>query len=169
MMPGDPVTELHPGFSDPKATAMPWTKAHEYLSQAEIFWLWTVRPDGRPHVTPLIAVWMNDAMYFCTGVEERKRKNLAENAHCVLTTGCNAHSKGLDLVIEGDAVRVIDEEALQKIADAYVAKYGSDWHFDVHDGAFYGQGGEAWVYEVSPAKAFGFGKGDPFSQTRWSF
>ncbi len=27
----------------------------------------TVRPDGRPHVTPLLAVWADDALHFCTG------------------------------------------------------------------------------------------------------
>jgi len=29
--------------------------------------------------------------------------------------------------------------------------------------------GAAWVFEVSPTKVFGFGKGEPFSQTRWRF
>jgi hypothetical protein len=31
------------------------------------------------------------------------------------------------------------------------------------------KGGEAWVFEVAPTKVFGFGKGQPFSQTRWRF
>jgi len=38
----------------------------------------------------------------------------------------------------------------------------------VRDGAFYGEGGRAEVYEVNPT-AFGFGKGETFSQTRWRF
>jgi hypothetical protein len=33
---------------------------------AEVHWLSTVRPDGRPHVAPLIAVWVDDALVFCT-------------------------------------------------------------------------------------------------------
>jgi hypothetical protein len=46
---------------------------------------------------------------------------------------------------------------------------GSDWHFDVRDGAFHGsQDNVALVYEVAPVTAFGFGKGR-FSQTRWTF
>jgi hypothetical protein len=32
-------------------------------------------------------------------------------------------------VIEGEAVRVRDEVKLSRIADAYRAKYGSDWSF----------------------------------------
>ena len=47
----------------------------------------------------------------------------------------------------------------------------------MRDGAFYHDSGSlretdagaAWVYEVSPKKVFGFGKGAVFSQTRWRF
>ena len=42
--------------------------------------------------------------------------------------------------------------------------------FTVRDGAFLNpEGGEAVVYEVRPKTAFGFGKGEPYSQTRWRF
>jgi nitroimidazol reductase NimA-like FMN-containing flavoprotein (pyridoxamine 5'-phosphate oxidase superfamily) len=163
----EPVAELHPQFSSPDATPTAWAEARGRLEQAEIYWLTTVRPDGRPHVTPLLAVWLDDALYFCTGPGERKAKNLLHNAHCILTTGCNALNEGLDLVVEGDAVRVSDAARLQHLADTYLAKY--HWHFTVRDGAFYGDGGETWVYEVTPTTVFGFGKGEPFSQTRWRF
>jgi hypothetical protein len=72
-------------------------------------------------------------------------------------------------VVEGDAVRVSDEAKLRRLAGAYESKYGSDWHFDVRDGAFAHEGGVALVYEVAPTKAFGFRKGGEFSQTRWRF
>jgi nitroimidazol reductase NimA-like FMN-containing flavoprotein (pyridoxamine 5'-phosphate oxidase superfamily) len=165
----NPVAELHPQFSSDDATATAWAEGQTRLAQAEVFWLTTVRPNGRPHVTPLIAVWLDGALYFCTGPAERKAKNLAGNAHCILTTGTNALNEGFDLVIEGDAVRVSDDAKLQSIADAYESKYGSDWHFTVRDGAFHSGGGEALVFEVAPTTAFGFGKGEPFSQTRWRF
>ena len=73
----------------------------------QIYWLSTVRPDGRPHVTPIAAVWLDGALHFCTGPTERKAKNLARNRYCVVTTGTNA-LEGLDVVIEGEAVRVTD-------------------------------------------------------------
>jgi nitroimidazol reductase NimA-like FMN-containing flavoprotein (pyridoxamine 5'-phosphate oxidase superfamily) len=139
------------------------------LEQAEVYWLTTVRSDGCPHVTPLVAVWLEEALYFCTGPSERKAKNLAGNPHCVITTGCNSLAEGLDLVVEGDAVKVSDEAKLQRIADEYAAKYDPPFHFTVRDGVFYGEGGEALVYEVTPTTAFGFGKGQMFSQTRWRF
>lgn len=137
--------QLGERFNSPDATPRLWAEARALLGQAELFWLSTVRPDGRPHVTPLIAVWVDDALYFCTGPHERKAKNLAENPSCVLATGCNALNEGLDIVVEGTAVNVRDEAKLQRVANAYVAKYG----FTVLDGAFHHEGGAALVFEVA--------------------
>jgi len=167
----EPVTELHPQFSSPGATPTAWAAARERLEKAEVYWLSTVRPDGRPHVTPVLSVWLDGALYFCTGQNERKAKNLAGNAHCILTTGCNVlNEEGLDLVVEGEAVRLSDETRLRRVADAYESKYGPDWRFTVRDGAFHSTTGNiALVYEVAPTTAFGFGRGKSFSQTRWRF
>ncbi|MGI8911784.1 MAG: pyridoxamine 5'-phosphate oxidase family protein [Rubrobacteraceae bacterium] len=168
----NPVAELDPRFSSADAVPSPWRVARGILEQAEAYWLTIVRQDRRPHVTPLIAVWLDGTLYFCTGPDECKAKNLAENLYCVITTGSNTLSEGLDLVVEGDAVNVSDEVGLQRVADAYASKYGTDtWHFTVRDGAFHSEGGRgrALVFEVAPTTAFGFGKGEPFSQTRWRF
>jgi nitroimidazol reductase NimA-like FMN-containing flavoprotein (pyridoxamine 5'-phosphate oxidase superfamily) len=164
----EPETMLDKRFSSPEATATAWADARVRIEDAELFWLSTVRPDGRPHVTPLISVWLEGAAYFCTGADERKAKNLAQNPHCILTTGCNLLEEGLDVVIEGEAARVSDDAKLIRIADLYESKYGSDWHFDVENGAFHSEGIEALVFEVTPDTAFGFGKGT-YSQTRWRF
>jgi hypothetical protein len=164
----DVETRLDRRFSSPGGTVTSWTRGRDVLERAEIYWLTTVRPEERPHVTPLIAVWQDHALYFCTGPDERKAKNLAANPHCIVTTGCNTMGDGLDVVVEGDAVRVDDEHRLQRLAEAYKTKYG--WHFAVRNGAFYDEeGGRAVVYEVAPTTAFGFGKGEQFSQTRWRF
>ena len=164
----EPVTKLDDRFSEPGATATPWSDAAKVLEEAKTFFLSTVRPDGRPHATTLLSVWVDNALYFCTGPGEQKAKNLEQNPHCVLTTGNNTMDNGLDLVVEGDAVPVTDKSTLQRIADVYETKYGSDWHFDVGDGGFEHEGGDAVVFEVAPAKVLGFAKGD-FSQTSWRF
>jgi general stress protein 26 len=164
----EPTTELDSRFSSDSATATPWSEASTLLEKAEIYWLSTVRPDGHPHVTPLIAVWQDGALHFCTGPAERKARNLAQNANCILTTGRNSIDEGLDVIVEGAAVAVNDEVRLQQLADTYAAKY--DWHFSVRNGAFYNdEGGRALVFEVRPTTAFAFGKGEPFSQTRYRF
>lgn len=139
-----------------------------------MYWLTTVRADGRPHVTPLIAAWLDGALYFVTGPSERKAKNLAGNAHVVLTTGRNAIGDWLDLVVEGEAVPVRDEGRLQRLVDALAAKYGPPFLFTVRDGAVYGEGGEVYerprlAFALAPTAVFGFRKGKSFSQTRWRF
>jgi hypothetical protein len=78
-----------------------------------------VRPDGRPHVTPLIAVWLEGALSFSTGARERKAKNLARNAVCAVTTGRNALNEGLDIVLEGRATTVTDRPTLRRVAGAF--------------------------------------------------
>lgn len=155
----NPVVAFQPQFSSPGATPTPWAEARRQLTEAQIYWLSTVRPDNRPHVTPLFAVWLDGALYFGTGQDERKAKNLAHDAHCVLTTGCNVIA-GLDLVVEGEAVRTGDAAKLQGVADQFAAKY--NWHYTVRDGALVGD-------EVKPTTVFGFDKGETFSQTRWRF
>jgi pyridoxine/pyridoxamine 5'-phosphate oxidase len=158
------TTALHTQFSSPGASPTPWSTARDHLERAEIFWISTVRPDGRPHVTPLMAIWLDDALYFSTGAGERKAQNLAENSHCILTTGNNAFNAGLDLVVEGDAVRVSDEATLQRLAERYATKYGS--RFSARDGALHGDSGEALVFAVALTKAFGYGRDGEFSATR---
>jgi hypothetical protein len=87
----------------------------------------------------------------------------------VLTTGTNTWNKGFDLVVEGEAVRVSDDARLRGLAEAWERKYGSFWHFEVRDGYFHHGAGKALVFSVAPGTIFGFGKGEPFSQTRWRF
>lgn len=166
----EPRTTLDPAFSSPDATPLAWSDGRAALERAELFWLTTVRPDGRPHVTPLIAVWLDEALYFCTGAQERKAKNMAANAEVALTTGCNALNDGLDLVVEGVARRVTDGATLARMAAGYEAKSGGVWHFDVRGDTLAGdEGNVAQVYAVAPRTAFGFQKGEPFGQTRWQF
>jgi nitroimidazol reductase NimA-like FMN-containing flavoprotein (pyridoxamine 5'-phosphate oxidase superfamily) len=164
----EPVPELDVRFSAPEASATTWTEVLKALREAELYWISTVRPDGRPHVTPLSAVWHDGALYFCTGAGEQKGVNLARSAKCALTTGTNAWKAGLDVVIEGTAERVADESVLRRLADAWQSKYKGDWRFDVANGAFHHDGGEALVFEVVPAKIIAFAKGD-FAQTRFRF
>lgn len=165
------AAELDPDFSDPVADATPWAVAATTLEAADVYWLTTVRPDGRPHTTPLIGLWHDGAAWFCTGPDERKAHNLAANPHVTMTTGRNDLDEGLDVVVEGSAERVTAEPALAPVAELYVAKYGEQWRFEVVDGAFVAaeNPGPAHVFRVAPAKAFAFAKGTPFGQTRYTF
>lgn len=161
-----PAGELDARYSSEGAAATPWEEARDRVAGAEVCFLSTVRPNGRPHITPLLSVWLDGAAHFCTGPDEQKARNMGRSPLCALIAGSDA-ADGLDVVIEGEAVRVTDEARLRRLADAWVAKYGEDWRFDVRDGAFSHTGGTALVFEIAAATAFAFGKGDAYSQTRW--
>ena len=136
-----PVTTLDRRYSDPRATAAGWDQTREALETAELFWVSTVRADGRPHVTPVVAVWAAGAVCFSTGAGEQKYANLGANPHVVLTTGCNRWDRGLDVVVEGEAIRVTDEDALKRLAAAFTTKWDGRWQFEVRDGCFHHPGG----------------------------
>jgi nitroimidazol reductase NimA-like FMN-containing flavoprotein (pyridoxamine 5'-phosphate oxidase superfamily) len=163
----DGVTELDARFSDPGASATSWDDARHVLETADITWISTVRTDGRPHVTPLVAVWLDDALHFCTGPDEQKAHNLATNPHVVLTTGCNRWDEGLDVMVEGDAVRVTDGATLERLASAWATKWDGQWQYEPTEGGFQQGGGPgiALVFAVHPTKVLAFGKGT-FSHTR---
>lgn len=165
-----PLSQLDQRFSDADATTTPWDDVARALDDAQLFWVTTVRRDGRPHMTPLVAVWNDDAVYFCTGPAEQKAVNLRGNQHVILSTGCNRWDEGLDVVVEGDAVRVTDERRLQRLAASWGKKWDGQWKFDVRDGAFQSPDGtgEALVFEVRPAKVLSFTKGH-FAATRHRF
>ena len=165
-----PVTTLDRRFSEPDAVATGWDETRRALEIAELFWITTVRADGRPHVAPLVAVWVDGALHFATGETEQKAVNLRTNPHVILTTGNNDWDKGLDVVVEGDAVRVTDEDTLRRLAQAWVLKWDGQWQYQVRDGSFYDPDGDqpVMVFAVPPAKVLAFGKG-VFSHTRHRF
>jgi nitroimidazol reductase NimA-like FMN-containing flavoprotein (pyridoxamine 5'-phosphate oxidase superfamily) len=162
------LPELDARFSEPGASPTPWEDVERAIREAELFWISTVRVDGRPHVTPLPAVWHDDVLSFCTGAAEQKGVNLARNPQVALTTGSNRWKSGLDVVVEGIAERVVDEGLLRSLAAAWAEKYAGDWRYEVRDGAFHHEGGEALVFAVRPAKVLAFAKG-AFAQTRYRF
>ncbi len=162
-----PRTDIDVRYGEPDAPARSWAEAEEVLRRADVAWISTVRPDGRPHVTPLLTVWRDGALHFCTGRAERKARNLEGNPAVVLTVSSPAGG-GLDVVVEGRAERVTDAEVLHGLAAAWEADHGPEWHFEVGDGGFRDPHGVAYVFRVAPVTAFGFAR-SPASQTRWRF
>jgi nitroimidazol reductase NimA-like FMN-containing flavoprotein (pyridoxamine 5'-phosphate oxidase superfamily) len=166
-----PVTTLDQRYSDPAAKPVSWADTQRLLGAAETSWITTVRADGRPHVTPLVAVWTDGVLYFHTGANEQKFANLQANPHVVVTAGSSDWDHGIDVVVEGKAVPVTDEAALLRAAEAFAARWDGRWQLEVRDGRFR-NGGGGWpseVFGVIPAKVFAHAKGDPFGATTHRF
>ena len=141
-----------------------WAEVSDALTRAELYWFTSVRKDGRPHVTPMVGVWMGEFFVFCTGPTEQKGLNLANNNNIAVTTGTNTWKAGLDIVLEGTALRVTGRAELCALADAYRAKYGQDWDFENDDEVFNPQQQGAHVFRVVPDKIIAFAK-SPHGQT----
>lgn len=151
--------------------ATQWATARQRLAEADTYWLATTHPDGRPHVVPVLAVWVDGALYFCASDASRKARNLAHRPHCVVTAGARA----VDLVVQGRAAAVGDPATVERVAEAYGSKYG--WRPEVRDGALWADGAPTagpppyQVYEVVPTTAFGFPTDEEelLTPTRWRF
>jgi nitroimidazol reductase NimA-like FMN-containing flavoprotein (pyridoxamine 5'-phosphate oxidase superfamily) len=169
-----PVTTLDERFSDPQATPTGWDDTRRVLETAQLFWVSTVRADGRPHVTPVVAVWFEAALHFCTGEAEQKAVNLRSNPHVVLTTGCNDWDSGVDVVVEGDAIRVTDDTMLNRLSEAWARRWDGRWQYLVRDGCFFHHDEDevlsegVHVFAVRPTQILAFAKGT-FSHTRHRF
>lgn len=150
---------------------IPWDEAAVRMANAGTFWLATIRPDGHPHLRPILAVWVEDALHFVSSSSSRKWANLARNPRCSIS----AETPGLDLVFEGEAVRVADEAGLRRVAEAYDSKY--QWPVTIRDGTFFAEGAPTagpppfHIYRVQPSTVYGFGTDeDHFDRsTRWRF
>jgi uncharacterized pyridoxamine 5'-phosphate oxidase family protein len=170
MATGPRATDVDPEFSAAGAAPMAWADALAQLELARTYWISTVRPDGRPHVTTIAAIVLDGTVYFATGPQERKARNLAANPHVAITTGSSAF-EGVDIVLEGEAVAVTDVPTLERLADAYTSNYPGVFGFRVKNDVFTDEGGDKaiGVYAVRATKGFGFRKGSGSSQTRWRF
>ena len=160
----DATSELEP---------LPWKRARDLLDAGALAeaasFLGTVRPDGRPHSARIGAAWYDGDVYFQTGRQTRKARNLDVNAACTLSTSLT----GIDLVFEGVAERVTDGPTLEAVAEVW--REGG-WEAEVsRDGivAPYnapGTGPPPWqVYRVTAHTVLGVATAEPYGATRWRF
>jgi hypothetical protein len=156
--------------SDP----IPWSRALGLLDgfqggPGQSTWISTTDPDGGTHLAGVGAIWLDGRWWFTSGPGTRKSRNIAANPTCAICVSL----KGLDLVVEGAAIRVTDETTLQRVADAYRS---GGWEPSVKDGAFTAPysapsaGRPPWyVYEVRAIKAYGVATEEPNGASRWTF
>lgn len=133
---------------------LPWSWAEERLAAAHEYWVATVRPDGRPHLMPVWAMWHEGALWFSSTAGSRKTRNLRANPQCSVSIDNGTEP----VVIEGAAEEIHDPVAIARIAALEKQKYPT------------GYAAEQPLFRVAPARAFGIAAGDPTgSPTRWTF
>jgi nitroimidazol reductase NimA-like FMN-containing flavoprotein (pyridoxamine 5'-phosphate oxidase superfamily) len=152
---------------------IPWSRARDALAASRgpgvTYFLGTVRPDGTPHAAGLGAVWEDDTLWFVTGPQTRKARNLATNPAC--TISCRL--PGMDVVLEGRAERVSDTDVLERLAAVYreggwPAKVDGDAFTAPYSAPSAGQ--PPWhLYRFEFHTVFGVATEKPYGASRWRF
>jgi hypothetical protein len=157
--------------ADP-TTPLPWHTVRDALRDTRMYWLATVHPTGRPHVRPVLAVWLDGALYTTSNAAARKGRNLAADPRCTVT----ARTDTMDVVLEGHATPVTSVQELNQVAEAYRVKYS--WPVTVTDGAFDAPYGAPTAgpppyhpHQITPATVYAFGTADSYAgrATRYRF
>lgn len=153
----------------------PWSRARDQLAAdrsnvvAVPFFLSTASPEGRPHSAGVGVVWDDGHLYFTSGPGTAKSRHLAANPAATFS----ARLDDLDLVLDGEAVRVGDDATLERVAALY---RGRGWPAEVAGGAFTAPfsapsaGPAPWhLYRFTFHTAVGLGIKPPEGATRWRF
>ena len=160
-----------------------WEVARDRLANPEeqrTSWLATTRPDGRPHLMPVIAFWIDGAIHIVAGDGTRKARNLAADGRCVIATSSTT-LPSLDIVVEGRAEPLIEGDAVGHIAEVLSA---SGWPLEAKGDKVYGPNAPTagpppyTIFRIVPSKVFGlpgmygmdqFDQADLPRPTRWDF
>ena len=164
-------------------SATPWSEGRQRLETPErerIYWLATVSPHGRAHVRPILGLWVDGAFYFITAETTRKARNLAADPRCTIASSSTA-PPAVDVIVEGEAVKVTDHAKVRRVADAYASTM--QWPLEVRDGAVVGPNAPTAgpppyaMFELTRKTVVGLpgvagmeeGQTTSFRPTRWRF
>jgi hypothetical protein len=150
------------GVPQGEETMLPWAMVEEQLHQERIYWVCTVRPDGRPHSVPLWGAWFNERFYFDGSSQTRHVRNLMENP------AVSVHlESGEEVVIIdgiGRAVGKPDRDLAMGVYKIYKSKYAGYPGYDPTP-EMWDEGG---LYEVVPQRVLAW-RNFPNDATRWVF
>src|SRR5258708_12158336 len=107
-----------PGYgiasADEGSGLLPWSWAAQRLTSAQNYWVSTIRPDnGSPHAMPVWGMWDDSELWFTSGVQSRKVRNLIADPRCVVTTEDAVNPA----IMEGTTRVITDPATLRRSTD----------------------------------------------------
>lgn len=93
----------------------------ERLRTAEILWLATVRPDGRPHLVPVWFLWEGETILIFSKPNNQKIRNLRQNP--AVTVSLDATGRGNDVIVLEGTAQFVDDPDTTTALPAYANKY----------------------------------------------
>lgn len=146
--------------ADQGSGLLPWAWALARLHESHDFWLATVWPDGRPHLSPVWAVWDDGGLWFSAGPKSRKMRNIRAGSPATMST----EDPENPVVVEGTVEVVTAPDRLLRFVAVVNVKYRTEYSIE-----FFSPD-QAAVAMVHPARAFGLMMNDfDGSPTRWTF
>lgn len=122
------------GYEKGEGTLLTWAYIEEKLEKAQNYWLATIHPNQRPHVTPIWGAWIDGALYFDGIPTARWARNLAANPSIAI----HLESGDEVVILEGEAedVEATDAELGARIVAVWDEKYGRLHPEPATDGIF---------------------------------
>ena len=179
----EPAPDRTQSLIEDGAETSPWELARTRLANPEgsrTCWLATTRPDGSPHLMPVIGFWLDGAMHVVAGEGTQKARNIAADGRCVIATGSTT-LPSLDIIIEGRAEAITDADAVRHVAEFLNDK---GWPMEARGDMVYGPHGPSagpppyTIFRIVPSTVFGlpgmtgmdqFDPGERPKPTRWEF
>jgi len=121
--------------------------AEQRLRSESNIWVATVRPDGRPHLTPTWFAWQDGKAYICIDPASVKARNLAHKAQIALAL----EDGSAPIILEGVARQMNGADRPQGALDEFKRKYGWDIAID---------GQYSLLVEITPTKVLNWGGGE---------
>lgn len=153
-----------PGYSiagpEDEGSLLPWHKAEMRLTQSRHYWVATIWPDGRPHLSVVWGAWNQDAFWFSTGRASRKHRNLQADLRCTVSTEDGERP----IVFDGEAELVTNPALIAIFLSRLNMKYRESYSLESMDPE------NKACYRVKPKVAIGLEEQDiAGSATRWQF
>jgi len=128
-----------------------WQAIEARLGRESTLWVATARPDGRPHLTPVWFIWLEDKIYITIGANSQKYANLYQNQRIAVSLP----DTSTVVIVEGEA-HVAAKAMIDTLGEYFFHKY--EWDFRYDDSA-------DWrLIEITPHKILAWGDGYDESQ-----
>ena len=130
----DPVVEqmaLPAEYGKPNKI-LRWEDVRRDLEEAQVYWVASTRPDGRPHTVPRDGIWLDDTWYYGGSERTVHSRNVMTNPAVAMHIGDGMKA----IIVEGEAhhTRTSREiaERLAEINNDKYAHYGMDMKPEVY-------------------------------------
>jgi hypothetical protein len=112
------------GYVDNPTSEVPWEYVEKKLVESKHYWICSVRPNGRPHVVPRWAVYLDGKIYYDGSPETRHARNIVENPYVTV----NLEDGQKAIILEGKSLPAEkpSKKLAQRLSDAYRVKYADE-------------------------------------------